>query len=314
MNKIKIIFFGSNKLSVACLNFLINSKDFEVVAVVCQPDKPFGRGKKMSFSFLKEIAIKNNILCLQPYKVIESFDELKKLQSDLGVCVAYGQFLPEKILNLFDKGVINIHPSLLPKYRGAAPIQHAIWSGETSSAITIMKMTKGMDAGPYCYQKEFKISDKDNFGTIMNLVINEAPKILYENLKLIFENNVTWIQQDDSKKTLAPILTREQEKINWFESSNKIFNHIRAFSPVPGTYSFYDKNKNFIKFFDAYMGNHKISSPPGTINEICSNYICVNSGQNDCVHIIDFLIPGKKRTNIKEYHGRFPFNSGDSFY
>lgn len=314
MNKIKIIFFGSNKLSASCLNFLIDSKEFEIVAIVCQPDKPVGRGKKVNFSLLKEIAIKNNILCLQPYKIIESFDQLKALQSVLGVCVAYGQFLPEKVLDLFSKGVINVHPSLLPKYRGAAPIQHAIWNGENSSAITIMKMIKGMDAGPYCFQKKFKISEQDTSGTIMDLVISEAPKILYENLKLIVNNNVTWIDQDDSKKTLAPILTREQEKINWFEPGKKIINHIRAFSPVPGTYTFYNKNKNFIKFFSAHIGNHKIALSPGTINEICSNYICVKSGDSDCVHIINFLIPGKRQTNIKEYHGKFPFNSGDCFY
>lgn len=314
MNKVKVVFFGSNKLSAACLELLIQSKEFEVVAIVCQPDKPFGRGKKINVSFLKEIAIKNNILCLQPYKVSECFDQLKVLQSELGVCVAYGQFLPEKILNLFNKGVINVHPSLLPKYRGAAPIQHAIWNGEGYSAITIMKMTKGMDAGPYCCQKEFKINCQDNFETIMNLVINEAPQILYESLKSIINNNVTWTNQDDSKKTLAPILTREQEKINWLEPAQRIINHIRAFSPTPGTYSFYDKNKNFIKLFSAYVGNHKISLSPGTINEICSNYICVKSGDNDCVHIIDFLIPGKKRTNIKDYHGKFPFNLGDCFY
>lgn len=314
MNKIKIVFFGSNKLSAACLNFLIDSKEFEVIAIICQPDKPFGRGNKINFSLLKEIAIQNNILCLQPYKVSECFDQLKMLQSELGVCVAYGQFLPEKILNLFKKGVINVHPSLLPKYRGAAPIQHAIWNGDESSAITIMKMTKGMDAGPYCFQKKFKINDQDNFGAIMDLVIHEAPKILYESLKSIFNNNVIWIDQDDSKKTLAPILTREQEKINWLTPGKKIINHIRAFSPVPGTYTFYDKNKDFIKLFSAYTGNHKLSSSPGFINEICSNYICVKSGDNDCVHIIDFLIPGKKRTNIREYHGKFPFSLGDNFY
>ncbi|WP_027124246.1 methionyl-tRNA formyltransferase [Mycoplasmoides pirum] len=309
----KIIFFGSTTLSSNCLLEILNNKNFEVLAIVCQPDNPKAK-KNNLFSEVKNIALKNNIICLQPEKIIDMCQFLNKLKPDIGVCVAYGQFLPKQIRDLFVHGIINVHPSLLPKYRGGAPIQHAIWNNDNKTGISIIKLIKEMDAGPCCFQNVFDIDKNWTAGDLMNEVIKQAPKILVDCLNKIISNQITWIDQNDSKKSYAPVLTKEQEKINWNSSGKLIIQHIKAFSPKPGTYSYYKNNKIF-KFFNAFEGQHKFDSKPGTINLIEKKYICIQSNDpNSCVHVFEFLIPGKKQTNIVNYNGKFPFNIGDNFF
>ncbi|WP_033160220.1 methionyl-tRNA formyltransferase [Mycoplasmoides alvi] len=310
--KTKVIFFGSTNLSAACLSQILSDKNFDVCCVVCQPDNPKAK-KNNKWNEIKQTALKYNIKCLQPLKIVEIFEEIKSLKAEIGICVAYGQFIPESIINLFHYGIINVHPSLLPKYRGGAPIQHAIMNGDLETGITIMKLTKEMDAGDYCFQNNFSINSEWTSGELMNKVIKDAPKILLLCMYKILSNDITWHHQDSTQKSLAPIFTREQEKINWNFEAFKIVRHIKAFSPAPGTFSFFDKNKT-IKFFNATLGNHEFDTEPGIINLLDKNFICIQAINKKCVHITEFLLPGKKRIEVRKYNGVYPFNLKDKLF
>lgn len=312
MQKTKIVFFGSTPLSGACLLKLLSDLSLEVVCVVCQKDNPKAK-KSNKYSIVKKIALENNLVCLQPNKIADIFDEIKKMNAKIGVCVAYGQFIPQKIIDLFLHGIINVHPSLLPKYRGGAPIQHAIWNGDLQTGITIMKIVKEMDAGDYCFQTSFPVDKNWTSGDLMQEVIKKAPDILLECITKILNYDVTWTKQDDSKKTYAPILTRDQEHINWFRDSKNIVNHIKAFSPIPGTFSYFGENKT-IKFFNGFLGDHKFQNKCGTINLIDKRFICVQAFNENCVHITNFLLPGKKAIEVKNYNGNYPFSVGDILF
>ena len=303
----KVVFFGSTQLSAACLESLLNVEDFEIVLVVTQPDNL--KSKKNPFNDVKKIALQHNLNLLQPQKITDIYDDLKRCQTNLGVCVAYGQFISTKICDLFSLGIINVHPSLLPKYRGGAPVAHAIWNNDAVTAISIMKIIQQMDAGPYCYQQEIKINPDWTAGDLMNHVISLAPSILLNCLRKIVANEITWIKQDETKKSLAPVLTREQERINWNQPANRIVQHIKAFSPQPGTFSEFAPQQS-IKWFNAKLGSHHLSSSFGTINHINNEYICIQA-QDDCVHITDFLLPGKKRIKVCDYHGTYPVKVND---
>lgn len=309
----KIIFFGSTELSAVCLEEILKySDDFQVCLIICQPDNLKVK-KNAVYGPVKNLAIKHNISYVQPKKIIDVFNEIKKNNVKLGICVAYGQIIPQQIIDLFPLGIINVHPSLLPKYRGAAPIQHVIWNAEKYTGITIMKIVKKMDAGPYCFQNKFLVNPNMTTGELMNLVKQYSPKILIKCINDIKNNTVRWFEQDHKQVSYAPALTRSQERILWNQDAQKIVNQIKAFSPIPGTYSMF-KNGT-IKFFNAILGNHNFTSEFGTINIIEKNYICIQANKsNNCVHVFDILLPGKKRIMVKDYHGKWPFNVSEKLY
>lgn len=308
--KIRTVFFGSAPLSAACLAHLINDPRFDVVAVVCQPDNP--KAKKHQYSVVKELALKNHLLCLQPQKVREIAEQIATVNPDIGALAAYGQFIPEKLINVFPFGILNVHPSLLPKYRGAAPVQHAVWNGETKSGITIMRIVKQMDAGPWCMQKAFVIDPQATTGQVMDTVCEMAPPMLAEALVLTYQNKAQWTVQDESEVTFAPLLTPEQEQVNWQQPATQIVQHMRAFAPDPAVYTLYALDAR-IKLLNAEVGNCGFATLPGTINCLKQNYFCVQTQKQSCVHVTRFLLPGKKPLYVAQYRGTYPFKLGDRF-
>ncbi|WP_027119656.1 methionyl-tRNA formyltransferase [[Mycoplasma] testudinis] len=316
LNKTRIVFFGSTSLSVACLIRLYNSNEFEIVAIVTQPDKPVGRNQKIIINPVKQFAIDNNILCFQPIKLNQEIDQIIALGCPLGVCVAYGQRLSLNLLNSFKYGVINVHPSLLPQYRGAAPINYAIWNQDSQTAISIMKMEQTMDTGPICCQNIIDIPSGFTSGDLLNVVIQKAPGLLYQSLLDIISEKVIWIQQDKTNPYLvASMLTKQQEKIDWSQPAIKIVGHINAFSPIPGTYTNFADQK-IIKFYHAEAVHHNSNQlPPGTVLKLEPNVFLIACGESDkAVRITEFLLPGKKRTKVINYHGTYPFKIGDVFF
>ncbi len=307
----KVVFFGSTELSARCLEAILGDSGFAVAAAVCQPDNP--KAKKRSFGPVKQLALRRGVPCLQPERVRDVSGDLSRTGATLGVCVAYGQFIPEAIRDLFSLGIVNVHPSLLPKYRGGAPVQHAIWNGDRETGITIIKLVKQMDAGPYCFQSSFPIDPEWTGGDLMDEVTRLAPPILIDSMRKVTSGAATWIPQDETLKTLAPVLTREQEKIDWRQPSAKVVRHIKAFSPAPATYATLDPDSP-IKFFNARIGDHAFGTAPGTINLVDRQFFCVQAGDRQgCVHVLEFLLPGKKRTLAANHTGRYPFRAKDRF-
>ncbi len=235
MNKnIKVVFMGTPDFAVPSLEALIDNTN--VVLVVCQPDKEVGRKKELTMCLVKRKAIENNIEVFQPKKIRDDFKIIKELRPDLIVTCAYGQILPQELLDIPTIASINIHASLLPKYRGSAPIQWVLLNGEEKTGITLMYMDAGMDTGDTFAKCEYLIKPEDNYGTLHDTLAYMGANLLKENLDNIINNKTKRVKQNDSEATIAPRINREDELIDVSDTGSNIINKIRAFNPYPLAY------------------------------------------------------------------------------
>ncbi len=236
----KIIFMGTPEFAVPSLNALLSSKN-EIAAVVTQPDKPSGRGKKLAPPPVKTAALNSGIRVLQPERIKdEAFvNTIKEINPDVIVVAAYGKILPKDIIQLPRYGCINVHASLLPKYRGAAPINWAIINGEKETGITIMQMDEGMDTGAILMQETVAISSNNTAGTLSNKLSESGAGLLIEGLNAIENGEIKAIPQDNSKASYAPILKKEDGQIYWTKGAEDIYNMVRGMDPWPGAFTYY---------------------------------------------------------------------------
>lgn len=225
-----VVFMGTPEFAVPVLEMLIEKTN--VIMVVTQPDKIVGRKKEIKFSPVKEVAIKHNIEVFQPSKIRLDYEPLKDLDIDLIVTCAFGQILPKEVLNLPKYGSINVHASILPKYRGSAPIEYAIMNGDKKTGVTIMYMDEGMDTGDIIKISKLPIEDNDTGGSIHDKLSILGKDTLECTLKDIFNGNITRIKQGD-EFSVAPKITREDEHIDFNNNGINIINKIRAFNPSP---------------------------------------------------------------------------------
>ena len=230
---------GTPQAAVPTLGRLVTD-GHEVVAVYSQPDRPSGRGKKVTFSPVKQFAIDNNIPVLQPVKIKtqEALEIFREHEADVAVVVAYGRILPEGFLTAFQNGAVNVHFSLLPKYRGAAPVNWAIANGETVSGVTTMKMDAGLDTGDILLQSESKIGNDETASELMERLSLIGADMLSETLSRFKE--IEPRKQNDADATLAPIMKREDGLIDWNLSAGEVSNRVRAFQPFPSSFTFRD--------------------------------------------------------------------------
>jgi methionyl-tRNA formyltransferase len=231
----KIVFMGTPESSVSSLEALL-SAGHQILCVVTQPDRPRGRGQKISPSPIKELALKNNLPIEQPEKVkgndiLISF--LRSLHPDIIVVAAYGKILPKEILEIPIHGCINVHASLLPKYRGAAPVQWALLNGEQESGVTIMKMDELLDTGDIVLQEKVKIGEEDNALTLSKKLFERGSKLLIKALEEIEAGKVKYVPQNHAEATNAPAIARESGEIDWRKSASEIHNRVRAMVPWP---------------------------------------------------------------------------------
>lgn len=259
----KICFMGTPEFALPSLKAL--TENHEVVAVVSQPDKPKGRGKKLQPTPVKELALSLNLKVLQPPKIkdLEFIKTLQDINADIFIVIAYGQILSEEILNIPKHGCINVHGSLLPKYRGPAPIHWSIINGEDTTGITIMQMDKGLDTGDIILKKEIKISSHDTTSTLYNKMSILGAEALIEALVCIENGTAKFIKQDDSISTYAPLLTKKIGHINWSDNSQSILNLIRGLNPWPSAYTYI--NQKPLKIWSAQKCDITYS---GTVGEI----------------------------------------------
>lgn len=252
---IKVVFMGTPDFAKESFKKLVEEK-FNVVACFTNEDKPSGRGMKLKASAVKEYAIEQNIPVYQPKSVRnneEIINILKGYEPDFIAVVAYGKILPKEILDIPKYGCINVHGSLLPKYRGAAPMQWAIINGEEKTGITTMLMDVGMDTGDMLLKEEVEIKKSDNLETIHDKLMKIGANLLCETLEKMVEGCITPVKQSD-EFTIAPMITREMTKIDFNKKARDIFNFVRGLSPFPGTYMVLDDERKF-KVFDVEYSN-----------------------------------------------------------
>lgn len=234
----RIIFLGTPEFAVPTLERLIEEKDFEVVGVVCQPDRPKGRGNKVVAPPVKETAVKHGIPVLQPEKLSRAKDivqAMRDLKPDVIVMVAFGQILKEEVLHMPPMGVINIHGSLLPKYRGAAPINWSIINGDTVTGITTMQTEAGVDTGPMLLKGEVAITENMTAPELADAMSKVGADLIVTTLRGLKDGSVKPEPQNDAEATFAPIMTKEMGELDWTKSAREIHNLVRALLPWPGT-------------------------------------------------------------------------------
>lgn len=235
----KVVFFGTPEFAVPTLQRLAESRH-EVLAAISQPDKPKGRGRRMAPTPVKTAAEVHGIQVLQPesVKTDEFLAELKALDADVGVVVAYGKILPRRVLDAPRHGCLNVHASLLPKFRGAAPIQWAIVNGETQTGVTIMQMDEGMDTGPIVVKEEVEILEDDDAVSIANMLSLMGAQLLVKTLdRLEDEGGLEKTPQNDDEATRAPLIKRAMAEIDWTRDFESIINLVRGFKPWPKTFT-----------------------------------------------------------------------------
>lgn len=298
MKEIKVIFMGTPEFSLNVLDMLI--KNTNVIAVVTQPDKIVGKSKEKSFTPIKKLALENNILVLQPEKIRKEYDEIVNLAPDLIVTCAYGQIIPEVILNLPRLGSINVHASLLPKLRGGSPLHHAIIDGYDKTGVTIMYMDKGMDTGDIITQSEIDILKSDTVGTIHDKLSLLGSELLLKTLPSIIEGTNPRIKQDDTLATYCHNITHEEEIIDFNKNCIEIFNMVRGMNPYPVAYF---KIENIVyKVYEVdYEKTDKFSNKE-------NGEIVIQDKNNLVIKCYDGLIylkkikkEGKKLMDIKDY-------------
>ncbi len=294
----KIVFMGTPDYAVPSLEACL--KNHEVVGVFTQPDRPKGRGKKLSPPPVKVKALEHDIAVYQPEKLKtqENVEILRELAPDLIVVVAYGQILSKEILDIPPKGCVNVHASLLPKYRGASPINWAIVQGEKRTGVTTMYMDVGLDTGDMIEKVEVEITDDMDCGQLHDILMNEGGRLLETTLSLIDENKAPRTPQDDSKSTYAPLLDRSMGLIDWNTSAQSIINKIRGLNPWPSSYTKFEGKT--MKIFTAVIDEEKVSGQVGEILKVDKTGLYVQA-KDGIVNVQILQFPNSKRMHISQY-------------
>lgn len=304
-----IIFMGTPGFAVPSLEKLYES-GHNVVLVVTQPDKPFGRGKKLKKSEVKETAEKLGFEIFQPDKIKkqENIDVLKSYNPDAIVVVAYGQILSREILTLPKYGCINVHASLLPKLRGAAPLNWAIINGEYKTGVTTMQMDTGLDTGDMLLKAEVEIDEEMNAGDLHDILMHKGADLLIETLVKLEKNEIVPQKQDDSLSTYAPMLDNENRKINWSLPAKNIHNLIRGLSPWPAAY--FTMDEKTIKVYKSSYINDSTDYVPGYIIKAGKEGIFVKA-KDGIVILKEIQMPGKNKMPVEAYlrGNKFPENT-----
>lgn len=288
----RIVFMGTPDFAVESLNALVNA-GHDVAAVITQPDRPKGRGNKLAFPEVKSRALELNLPVHQPASVKEEafLELLQSYQPDVIVVVAYGRILPQAVLELPQYGCINVHGSLLPAYRGAAPIQRAVLDGCKESGVTIMQMDSGMDTGDMLLQGSLPITEEDNTGTMFEKLAVLGGKLLVEALEGMQQGTIQPQKQNEAEATYAARILKEDEVIDWSKPAETIFCQIRGLAPAPGAYTLWNDQR--LKIWKSRISKKETGKAPGTVAEIGKDYLLVQTGQG-CLEVLELQPAGKK--------------------
>jgi methionyl-tRNA formyltransferase len=327
MAALRIVFMGTAELSCASLEALARGPQFQVVAAVTQPDRSRGRELRLQPSPVKTLAQKLSFPVLQPARARDEkfITDLRALRPDLVVVAAYGQILPQSILDLPPYGCLNVHTSLLPKYRGAAPIQWAIAKGETETGVTIMKMDAGLDTGPIVSQRRTAIRPEDDSAILHDRLAQLGAELLAQTIPDYVAGKIQPEPQPAEGVSLAPKIKKEDGRIDWNLPAKEILNRLRAFTPWPGTYTGWSSSFSLSRAQDTLKRELqprllkiwrvemvKNSGNPGTVLSADKNGIVVACGR-DGLRILELQPEGGRRMSAAEFLAGHPMRTGETF-
>lgn len=307
----RIVFMGTPDFAVGSLQALCESGKHEILAVVTQPDRPKGRGNKLLQTPVKEYALEQGLTVYQPQKVKtpEFVELLHELQPELIVVAAFGQFLSKEILELPKYGCINVHASLLPKYRGAAPIQYAIIKGEKESGVTIMQMDIGMDTGAMLDKVVVPIAENTTMGELHDALREQGATLLLEVIDKIAAGTAVAEPQDDAQATYATLLDRSMEHIDWSKTAQEVHNLIRGFNPAPSTFTKLPNGKS-LKIWGSKMTDKSSAAAAGTVIETGKHSFFVACGEG-VLEITEVQPESKKRMPVQVFLNGRGVQEGD---
>jgi methionyl-tRNA formyltransferase len=298
---LRLLFCGTPQFAVPALKHLLAQPDFEILAVITQPDRPRGRGQEVSSSPIKQTALAANVPVLQPEKIRtpESERFLRDANADAIVIIAYGQIIPARLLSIPKLGWINAHASLLPKYRGAAPIQWAIANGESKTGVTIMRIDAGMDTGETLLQQEISIDANETTPELAARLAELSATLMPKTLRALRDGTVHPNPQNNAEATLAPLLKKEDGRIDWQLPAQSIFNRMRGFTPWPGAYtSFRDATCHLNG--EPVSNSQKVVLTPGQIR-LDSDKILVGCGEETLLGVSRVKVEGRKEVSALEF-------------
>jgi methionyl-tRNA formyltransferase len=303
----RIVFMGTPAAAAISLQRLLDD-GHEIAAVYTQPDRPSGRGNKITFSPVKELALSAAIPILQPTKIRtpEALEEFRSFAAEVAVVVAYGRILPEGFLQAFPNGAVNVHFSLLPKYRGAAPVNWAIVNGEKITGVTTMNMDVGLDTGDILLQRELAIEDDENSISLMSRLADLGADLLSTTIAQL--SSIEPVEQDHLAATLAPIMSKEDGRFDWDFRAERIAKMIRGFQPFPTTFTSFGGKK-----LTLWSGRPVESSDqhPGTVIDISNSELIVSCGEQTAIAISEIQLEGKRRMSVRDFLNGVKLKVGD---
>ena len=302
----RLVFLGTPEFAVPSLEALA-AAGHEILAVYTQPDRPKGRGQQSAASPVKEAALRLGLTVRQPERVRrpEVVEELRALAPEIMIVVGYGQIIPRSILDLPPRGILNVHASLLPKYRGAAPIQWAIANGERETGVTIMKIDEGLDTGDMLLRSAMEIGEAETAPQLSERLAAEGARLLGEALARL--DAIVPEPQDPAAATLAPILKKEDGEVDWRWRAEKITQRLRGFDPWPGCYSYFRGQRLQIRAADAASGS---AADPGTLLSD-GKHIYVACGEGTMLRLREVQLEGKKRITAEAFRNGYPFRDNE---
>lgn len=296
-----IVFMGTPQFAVPILKALIDSEDYQVLAVVSQPDRRVGRKRELRATPVKELALENGIEVLTPEKINHSpeMDRVIELAPDLIITAAFGQFLPDKLLAAAKVAAINVHGSLLPKYRGGAPIQYAVMNGDAETGVTIMYMVKKMDAGDIISQASLPITKQDDTGTMFEKLSLLGRDLLLDTLPKLLAGDITPVKQDESQVVFSPNITREQETIDFTLPADRIDDLVRGLRPAPVGNMVIDGLRT--KVYDVTPLTETTDLQPGQVVRVEKHALIIAAGAGTTYQINSLKPSGKPKMDITDY-------------
>lgn len=324
-----VVFMGTPDFAVGTLQALIDSPRYQVQAVFTQPDKPKGRGKTLQMTPVKEAALSAGIPVYQPLRIRdeESVRILEELRPDAVIVVAFGQMIPKRILELPPYGCINVHASLLPRYRGAAPVQWAVLNGDEESGVTTMRMDEGLDTGDIIMKTVVRLDPRETGGSLFDRLAREGARLLIRTLDAVGDGTAVYEKQPAESPTMyASMLKKEQGRIDWSKSACEIERLIRGMNPWPGAYTRYNgrtlkihsaavqslDNAGVSACFDEKSGEKPCGQAalPGTIVEVTKRTLKVQTGDG-VLSVLELQPEGKKRMSVDAFLRGYPVNAGE---
>jgi methionyl-tRNA formyltransferase len=301
VSRIRIVFCGTPQFAVPSLKHLIEQSDFEIIGVFTQPDRPKGRGNELAVSAVKETAISSGLPIHQPEKIksAEAESILRNGRADVVVIIAYGQIIPARLLDIPKLGWINLHASLLPKYRGAAPINWAIANSETRTGVTTMKIDAGMDTGGTLLQQELPISPRETAPELAARLADAGGPLMIRTLRGLADGSLAPQPQDAINVSYAPLLKREDGRIAWARSATEIYNRMRAFTPWPGSYTTFRGKVCHLWCEPAESAGS--GGLPGTIVATPNNDVLIHCGSGSLLRLERVKLEGRNEVSAAEF-------------